>query len=480
MSRPHHSRTARHRLVPLLRDAGIAHDDFRARCGLPGGTVDALLADERLLVDAESAEQAWRAFPFFDLPEIFAHDLEDPASTAAQMLGLDGPLAVTVCGGGNLGHVFAGLLSHRADVDLRWLVSSARAAVLRAAGTERDGLTVERAEGDVTAVPSLITDDPATAVAGSHVILLCVPSFLEVELLDRVLPHAADGCCIGAAPAPGGFDWKGRDALRRHGRAATLFGLAAIPWMCKIAEPGRRVHILGGKALNAVVTLPGEQGGPVSDMLGHLLQMPVLQLRSFLNMTLNPGNQLLHPGIMYDLFHGREEIPVAEPPLFYESITPSAADRLQAMSDEVQGLRAALEERIEGLRLSAVLPIGLSILQTYGRHIGDASSLQAVIRTNRAYAGLRTPMVETDGGYLPDWSSRFFGEDIPHGLVVLRGLADLAGVAMPEVDRVLLWAQQRMGAEYLVDGALTGADMATSGAPQRYGIGDIDALPEAA
>jgi opine dehydrogenase len=81
------------------------------------------------------------------------------------------------------------------------------------------------------------------------------------------------------------------------------------------------------------------------------------------------------------------------------------------------------------------------------------------------------------GGWAPDWSSRFFGEDIPHGLVVLRGLAELLDLPTPTIDRILLWAQRQMGREYLVDGRLSGADVRHSGAPQRFGISSLEQLP---
>lgn len=41
---------------------------------------------------------------------------------------------------------------------------------------------------------------------------------------------------------------------------------------------------------------------------------------------------------------------------------------------------------------------------------------------------------------------------------------------LPPPCRVILWAQEKIGKSYLVDGKLTGADIADSGAPQRWGI----------
>ena len=139
-------------------------------------------------------------------------------------------------------------------------------------------------------------------------------------------------------------------------------------------------------------------------------------------------------------------------------------------------LREKLEAQVSGLRLPAVLPLHYSVLYGYGKAVGDPSTLRSTIATNRAYAGIRTPMVQTERVYVPDWNSRFFWEDIPHGLVVLRGIADLLGTEIPAMDRVLLWAQAQMDRTYLVDGQLNGKDIADSGAPERYGITRVQDL----
>lgn len=49
-------------------------------------------------------------------------------------------------------------------------------------------------------------------------------------------------------------------------------------------------------------------------------------------------------------------------------------------------------------------------------------------------------------------------------------LAAAAAAATALPCRVILWAQEKIGKSYLVDGKLTGADIADSGAPQRWGI----------
>ena len=52
----------------------------------------------------------------------------------------------------------------------------------------------------------------------------------------------------------------------------------------------------------------------------------------------------------------------------------------------------------------------------------------------------------------------------------------LADLPMPNIDRVITWAQEVLGKEYLVDGQLRGSSVAASRAPQRYGFRTLEQL----
>jgi hypothetical protein len=216
----------------------------------------------------------------------------------------------------------------------------------------------------------------------------------------------------------------------------------------------------------------GEVAGRLTDLLGVHLQ-PVA---SFLSLTQAGTGQLIHPGIMYSLFRDWDGRAYAQAPLFYHATDATTAGILQRLSDEVQTIRSTLEHRFPDLDLSAVRPLDEWLLRSYGDAIDDASTLQSRIVTNRSYAGFRAPMRPANGGLVPNFQDRYLAEDIPYGLVVTRGIAELAGVATPTIDEVITWAQARLGREYLVDGKLQGRDVAASRAPQRYGFRKLDDL----
>jgi len=62
---------------------------------------------------------------------------------------------------------------------------------------------------------------------------------------------------------------------------------------------------------------------------------------------------------------------------------------------------------------------------------------------------------------------------------VTRGIAELAGVPTPHMDDVIMWCQQVMGKEFLVDGKLCGKDLGITRSPQVYGCKDLDTFMKA-
>lgn len=382
-------------------------------------------------------------------------------------------MRVAIYGGGNLGHALAGRLAARPDLDVRVLVYRPDRVAAWHDGGRPNEIVVRGPDGTVAGRPRLVTADVAAAVGDAEAVLIALPSFLHRPALERLRPHVGPGVFVGALPATGGFDWQAAAVFPDPATRPTLFGVNAIPWMCKATAYGREATVLGHKQFNLQSTLDPAMAPQVSALLTDLTAMPVLENPSFLNITLAPGNPIIHTAIVEDIMRGWDGRPFAEPPLIYEDLSPAAAERLEALSDDVQTLCAAIEAQIPDCALIACLPIHESTLLAYGAAIADPSTLRSTFRTNAAYRGVRFPMKPVPGGFVPDLDSRFFHEDVPFGLVVLQGLAEIAGVRLPAVEDVLGWAQGVMGREYLVGGRLAGRDVATSGAPQRHGIATL-------
>ena len=130
-----------------------------------------------------------------------------------------------------------------------------------------------------------------------------------------------------------------------------------------------------------------------------------------------------------------------------------------------------------GINSPQVVNIHLWLLRRYSHDISNKSTLYKAIQTNAAFQGIKHPVKTTeDGKFVPDFTHRYMTEDVPYGLVVIRGIAEIVGIQTPNIDKVLTWCQEKMGKEYLVNSKFQGKDIASSRAPQRYGFTSLESI----
>jgi hypothetical protein len=386
-------------------------------------------------------------------------------------------LQLTICGGGNAAHALAGIFSSRDDLRVNvYAPFGEEAQRWQQALEEHKGMQVSYPHKRLSGRPLMVSADPAEVLPESQIILLALPAFAHEKTLQDIASLIASGAWIGALPARGGFEWSAREILGKSGASPILFGLQTLPWACRITQYGREVTILGTKKQVDIAIEPPALESEIAATLEDLLNVPLNPIAGFLGLNLAGTGQLVHPGIMYGLFHSWDGSPYHTAPAFYQGVDEHTADLLERMSDEIQLVRVALERQVPGLDLSAVRSLKDWVLQSYTTDISDSSSLRNCFVTNRSYAGLLAPMKPTNGGLVPDFNSRYLSEDIPFGLVVTRGIAELAQVETPVLDQVIVWSQNKLNKEYLRDGRLQGGDIAASRAPQRYGINQLSQL----
>jgi len=230
------------------------------------------------------------------------------------------------------------------------------------------------------------------------------------------------------------------------------------------------VHVLGVKEAVDAASRPAASIGELAPFLQAMLGLPVEPAASLLALTLANTGQLIHPGIMYGLYAEWDGTPFAAAGVasFYHGLNEAGARSLAALDSDVQAIRRRLEPEQD---LAAVRPLLEWLRRSYGPAIADPSTLLTAFITNRAYAGLKAPVCEISAGrFMPDFGARYLAEDVPFGLAVSRAIAALAGVSTPAMDRVIAWAGDRLGCDYL------GRDVLQARVPQRYGLKSLESL----
>jgi hypothetical protein len=236
--------------------------------------------------------------------------------------------------------------------------------------------------------------------------------------------------------------------------------------------------LLGSKRIVDLASHTQAETHQLAVTLGRLFQVRLEPMGSFLGLTLANVGQLIHPGIMYGLFRCWDGAlyPADAVPLFYAGVTAEIAAILQGISDEVQRIAARLAEMVGLEAVRGVRSLHEWLLRAYAGDIQDGSTMRSCFVSNQAYGSLRAPMRPRDGGFAPDFGYRYLAEDIPYGLLVTRGIAEICGVATPRMDAIIEWAQDKLGRRWLEGGRVAGTDLVRSRAPQRYGLNSVDDL----
>lgn len=394
---------------------------------------------------------------------------------------------VVICGGGNGAHCVAGLAASRDNTDVKVLTLYNNEAEKWSKTMQSTGFLVEinnqNGENDVVEPkPFTVTNDPETALSSADIVFISLPAFAHEQYLVAIAKHlhGKDTIIVGL-PGQTGFEFQCKHILKEKADYNTILSFETLPWACRIAEFGHRIQILGTKKELWISIMEGKFSNQ-SSMVVEKIQY-ILGWKTVLKKTSNclAGNlmskTMAHPAIMYGKWKNWNGKPIDEAPLFYQGIDEVQADYMLNASKEVVATAQKIHQHKSEVDMSSVTDIFQSILEYYDDTITDKSNLMMAMRTNSAYKGLVHPMKSIGTNQLvPDFNSRYLSEDIPFGLVVLKGIAEIVGQETPVIDEILLWCQEKLGKTYLVGSELKGSDVKYTRSPQSYDIQTLDDL----
>ncbi|CAM9746278.1 unnamed protein product [Chrysoparadoxa australica] len=414
-------------------------------------------------------------------------------------------MIVTVAGGGNAAHVLLGLLGAHPRVKAvrLWNVMEKEIETWTTSLAERDNQVVVRHalgdKPDTVGLVEKVSVEAADILPGTDMLLIAVPAFAHEVYITKAAPFMKVGMMLGTMVAEGGFDWSVRDILGKRFTDVTTFAMETLPWACRLEEYGHSAVIGGTKDLVHVAVSPRDKASEVCEILVDLISLPQStnstkalpkfeDLGCWLSATVMNVNSLFHPAIVQGAFEDFDGVtPYSDKLPFYEGVQDNAANMIEAIGEDCMAVKAALEKAMPDLNLFGIKPIKQFFFDAYPDSIQDfrqdlqrffflpsLSSLRAALNTNLAYRGLKHTMNEVEGGYVPSWKARYLTEDIPFGLVPTRGIAEVLNVATPAIDNAIIWCQEKLGKEYLMDGKLEGKHISECRCPQRYGLTTLD------
>ena len=392
--------------------------------------------------------------------------------------------SVCIVGGGNAAHVLAALLPYQGYETRMFCPYNDQAEQINIGLLEQDGFmhatfaSHNQPSGLIKGKPLLVSKEAKEVIPSSDVLLCALPSFTYTSTVTDIKPYLHEGQTVVVTPGQGGFDWIAEDILGTDLLSKiTVVGLMPMPFNCRISEFGKHVHVQELKKNYSTGVMPKSAFDKSKQMIEDMIGGSVLSAGegTFLECSMFPINAIIHPSRLFTLLSSWEDGKVLdENPLFYEDFTAEGSKCMDETNKE-------LIEIGKGLTAKGVpvdIPHIFDWLACYVYNEAKDSNLQRFFQTNAAYKGFRCPLIpaKEGKGFVPDFTNRYFTEDIPCGLCLYKGLADIAEVETPKIDSIIEYCQKYMGKEYVVNGKLVGKDVGETSAPQKFGIRTIDDL----
>lgn len=328
---------------------------------------------------------------------------------------------ICICGGGGLGHTCGAVLSSIEGVSVSLFTKHPEAW--------QSTFYVDDPNGKIFQGHfATISDQAQDVIPQADIVLLCLPAYLIEQTLLNIKTYLSSKAIVGAVVGNTGFFLLAHKILSS---TQGLFAFQRVPYISRVEEYGQSAHLLGYKEelLVALENIP--QPESFTRELSYLFLTPVNMVDSFYEVTLSNSNPILHTGRLYSLWKDWDGTPYSTNPLFYWDWT-----------DEASELEIRMDQEL--FALLHILGVGTRHFKTLLSHYDatDASSLTAKLKSISSYANILSPMIQVPGGWIPDFTSRYFTEDFPFGLKTIHDLAHQNNIPCPNIDLVFVWGEK--------------------------------------
>ena len=326
---------------------------------------------------------------------------------------------ICICGGGSLGHVIAGYLSAKKDLEVNILTQRPQ--------LWKHELQISTPEGDTLCGKlNTVSNKPEEALHKVDIVLLCLPGYAIKSELLKIKPYANERTYVGTVFSSTGFFFEALEILDND---VPLWGFQRVPFIARTNVYGESAHLLGYKTSHNIAVEHCEDKERFRSQIEKLFDAPVHLLNNYYEASFTNSNPILHPSRLYTLFKDWDKnVYYDHQFLFYEEWTNEASELLITLDKELFSVLAKLPVAPDFL---------MPILPYY--ESTNAESLTRKIRSINGFKGLTTPMIFSEKGWQPDLNSRYFREDFMHGLRYIHQEAHRLGIEVPMIDKVYNW-----------------------------------------
>lgn len=327
---------------------------------------------------------------------------------------------ITIVGAGNIGTQFA---VHCAEKGHKVTLFGSKPEKIN------KKLTIINENDEVihTGIIEKSTNVVAEAFINVDLIFVIMPATLMKKNAALIEPYVKTGMKICIVPGTGGGECAFKGCIEK---GATVFGVQRVPSVARLVEYGKIVRAVGYRNEMFVAALPHKETEECCKLIESIIGIKTSPLSNYLNITLTPSNPILHTTRLKNLYSDYHEgVVYKNVPLFYEDWNDETSELLFKCDDEVQEICRALTRfdlsEVKSLRIHYESP--------------TVEAMTKKISSITGFKGLTSPTIKVDGGYIPDFDSRYFTADFSYGLAILVQIAEFVGIDVPNMKKTLEW-----------------------------------------
>lgn len=344
-------------------------------------------------------------------------------------------LKICICGGGSQGHISAGVIGSNTEYEVNILTR-------RPKQWSHHFVTMDLTGKEYHSSLNIISDNPEDVIPQADIILICLPGFAIRSELELIYPYISKQAIIGCVFGGSGFFLQ---LIEVFGLEAKGFALQRVPFTGRPKVYGHSATLKGYKPYLKVATMNIETPEKIVRILEEWYSTPVYLLKHWLEATLSNSNPLLHPCRMKIMFKDWTPNKIyARIPYMYNTDWDDESSKCWVDCD------------LELRKIMDKLPMDInevpSILDYY--NCEDIAALTSKMQSIEPFKTVKVHMIEVSDGYKVDASVRYFTEDIPYGMLLIKAFAELTNTATPSIDSVIEWAQNIMGQHFISNGHL--------------------------
>ncbi len=309
---------------------------------------------------------------------------------------------ITIIGSGNIAHALIACMRQDSYKELYILTSNPfKSEYIESVGCKGKGKF------------NIITNNPKDIIPYSDLIIFTIPAHIREKYVKKIAPYIKEGTLIGAFPGIAGFN---EEIERNINKNINVFASQRVPYIARIKEKGKLVVTDKKEELFIAVKKDSKK---VKGLLENLLDIKVILLDNFLEVNLSNSNPILHSARLYDILINQK---LNKEDYFYREWSVESSKILLAMDEEFMQIVKKLNLNIKSLK------------EHY--KVKDEIEMTEKIKSINSFKNIKIPKLKLKDGYILDYTSRYFSEDIGKSLLYIKEYAKRLNIKTPIIDKV--------------------------------------------